>query len=220
MFHTEIKITGDGSATLYVPDLDEHYHSTFGAVQESMHIFIAHGLWCVNIPEIRILEIGFGTGLNALLSLIHHKKEISVTYHSIERNPLLWEDINKLKYPSFLKLDDTMTSLFRKMHSEPWNIDIQLGHNFTIHKINTDLLEYSPEKGYDLVYFDAFAPDVQPEMWHQSVFDRLAMALNPGGILVTYCAKGEVRRKLQHAGFRVVKLPGPPGKREILQAIR
>ncbi len=213
-----IKLTGDGSNTLYVPELDEHYHSTYGAVQESMHVFINSGLIRLEIKNPAVFELGFGTGLNALLTLIESSRFESIDYCSIDPFPVEWEIVNDLHYPSFLKLDDHHTSLFEILHKIPWNESIQLTTFFHFTKYKTSIGDFEFRKKFDLIFFDAFAPTVQPELWEESVFLKLYASMNPGGILVTYCAKGEVRRSMQRCGFKVEQLPGPPGKREMLRA--
>ena len=214
----EIKITGDGSATLFVPQLKEHYHSIHGAVQESMHVFIRMGLGELTPGDIAVLEIGFGTGLNMLLTLLHGRNFRSIGYHAVENDPLEWELVQLLKYEEYLSLPPETGEVFRKIHLADWNSTQKLSENFVLHKIGIDLTDYLPGSNFDLIYFDAFAPAVQPELWEEDVFIKLYRALHPGGILVTYCAKGEVRRKLQDIGYNVERLPGPPGKREMLRA--
>lgn len=216
----KLEQTADGSYTLYVPELDEHYHSVKGALTESQHIFIDMGLKHSAIIEPRILEIGLGTGLNCFLTLMEAEtSQRKVHYTGIERFPLNMEVIQKLDYPSMIGRgheDD-----YFAIHQAPWGEDTELSPWFTLHKIEGDFTHYHFEKGYDIIYFDAFAPEKQPEMWDQSLFNMLYEVLNEGGILTTYCAKGVVRRMLQTAGFMVERLPGPPGgKREILRATR
>ena len=217
---TQITNTGDGSSTLFIPDLNEHYHSINGAVQESEHVFIRTGLEVVKTLTICMLEMGFGTGLNALLTFRKAVNFKSIHYYAIEKYPLSWEQVKQLKYEEFLGLSETEKEAFRSMHQSPWDVTTVLTDNFTLHKMKTDLKDYLTSEHFDLVYFDAFAPAVQPELWEEPVFTMLGQAMKPGGVLVTYCAKGEVRRRLQRSGFDVERLPGPPGKREILRAIR
>ena len=216
----KLEQTADGSYTLYVPELDEHYHSVKGALTESQHIFIDMGLKHSAAIEPHILEIGLGTGLNCFLTLMEAEAlQKKIHYTGIERFPLNMEVIRKLDYPSIIGRgheDDYFT-----IHQVPWGKDTELSPWFTLHKIEGDFTHYRFEKGYDIIYFDAFAPEKQPEMWEQSLFDGLYQTLNEGGILTTYCAKGIVRRMLQSAGFKVERLPGPPGgKREILRATK
>ena len=214
-----IEKTEDGSATLFVPELNEHYHSTKGARTESEHIFIRMGLQSSTAITPRVLEIGLGTGLNALLTLEEaDKSHRPIHYTGIELYPLAWEMIEPLGY------HPSSSPTFKAIHTSPWGEEEAITPYFTLRKIQADVNEWLPRYTgpcFDLVYFDAFAPEKQPEMWSQELFDRLYVLLNKGGILTTYCAKGIVRRMLQTAGFIVERLPGPPGgKREILRAIR
>ena len=215
-----IEQTADGSCTLYVPELDEHYHSVKGALTESQHIFIDMGLKHCPLPTPRILEIGLGTGLNCFLTLLTAEEEKRhIHYTGIERFPLNMEVIRQLDYPSLIGSGHEED--YFHIHQAPWEEDAVLSPWFTLHKIEGDFTNYTFEKGYDIIYFDAFAPEKQPEMWNQALFDGLYNVLNEGGILTTYCAKGVVRRMLQAAGFIVERLPGPPGgKREILRATK
>lgn len=216
----KLEKTADGSYTLYVPELDEHYHSVKGALTESQHIFIDMGLKHSQVSNPRVLEIGFGTGLNAFLTLITaDEMGKNVHFTTIERYPLNEGIIRQLDYPS--TINRRHEKEYFAIHQAPWEEDIKLTSCFTLHKIEGDFTHYQFEKGYDIIYFDAFAPEKQPEMWEQPLFDSLYKVLNEGGILTTYCAKGVVRRMLQAAGFTVERLQGPPGgKREILRATK
>ena len=216
----QIEKTADGSYTLFVPELDEHYHSVKGALTESEHIFINMGLKHSSVSEPRVLEIGFGTGLNAFLSLLEaEKSQRSVHFTTIERYPLDMETIRTMNYPA--QVAPSRAEAYEALHQAPWNEDATITEFFTLHKIEADFTAYQFPKGYDVIYFDAFAPEKQPEMWSQALFDQLYSVLNEGGILTTYCAKGVIRRMLQAAGFIVERLPGPPGgKREILRATK
>lgn len=230
--------TGDGSHTLFVPELNEHYHSTYGAIQESQHIFIEAGLRlriddlrysmtttsdrCDPLsehPVIDILEIGFGTGLNALLTLIEAEKTgIHIHYTSIEANPLGENIWRKMNYPELLCSSDN-SLLFEKLHQADWNKKVEISPFFTLNKIHKSLENFHPPyEQFNLIYFDAFNPDVQPVLWTEQVFRSLFCCMVSGGILVTYSVKGIVVRALKAAGFIVEKLPGPPGKRQILRA--
>ena len=216
----KLEQTADGSYTLYVPELDEHYHSIKGALTESQHIFIDMGLKHSFVNSPKILEIGLGTGLNCILTLLEaEENQRHIHYTGIERYPLNEEIIRKLDYPSMI--GNKHEEKYLAIHQTPWEEDIHLSPWFTLHKIEGDFTHYTFENKYDIIYFDAFAPEKQPEMWEQSLFDNLYNILNEGGILTTYCAKGVVRRMLQTAGFKVERLPGPPGgKREILRATK
>ncbi|WP_455995670.1 tRNA (5-methylaminomethyl-2-thiouridine)(34)-methyltransferase MnmD [Phocaeicola barnesiae] len=216
----QIEQTADGSQTLFVPELNEHYHSVKGALTESEHIFIQMGLKHSSVEAPHVLEIGFGTGLNAFLTLLTaDTDQRNIHYTTLERYPVTPALIEQLTHPELIcpeRKDD-----FQALHQAAWNTDVQLTPYFTLHKVETDFTSYTFPATYDVIYFDAFAPEKQPEMWTQSLFDTLCQQLNPQGILTTYCAKGAVRRMLQAAGFTVERLPGPPGgKREILRATK
>lgn len=216
----QIEQTADGSQTLFVPELNEHYHSVKGALTESEHIFIQMGLKHSSVEAPHVLEIGFGTGLNAFLTLLTaDTDQRNIHYTTLEHYPVTPALIEQLTYPELIcpeRKDD-----FQALHQAAWNTDVQLTPYFTLHKVETDFTSYTFPATYDVIYFDAFAPEKQPEMWTQSLFDTLYQQLNPQGILTTYCAKGAVRRMLQAAGFMVERLPGPPGgKREILRATK
>ncbi|MCD8262138.1 MAG: tRNA (5-methylaminomethyl-2-thiouridine)(34)-methyltransferase MnmD [Bacteroides sp.] len=211
--------TDDGSNTLYLPEMDEHYHSTKGAITESQHVFIEMGLHRFPGRSPRILEVGFGTGLNAFLTLLEAEKRYdSVHYTTLERYPLPAEVIRQLEYSSVERGDQ---ELYDRLHQAEWNQDIAITPRFTLCKREVDFQAFSFSGKYDVVYFDAFAPEKQPEMWRQELFNKLYTHLNKGGVFTTYCAKGVIRRILQSAGFTVERLPGPPGgKREILRALK
>ena len=215
-----IEKTADGSWTLYIPELDEHYHSVKGALTESQHIFIEMGLKHATVDSPRILEIGLGTGLNCFLTLLAAEEtNRHVHYTGIERYPLGEEIVRQLDYPSVIARGHEAD--YWAIHRASWGEDVVLTPWFTLHKLEGDFTCDAFGEGYDIIYFDAFAPEKQPEMWEQSLFDKLYNVLNDGGILTTYCAKGAVRRMLQAAGFKVERLPGPPGgKREILRATK
>lgn len=217
MMKRTIEQTADGSCTLFVPELEEHYHSVNGALQESLHVFFKAGWEEQPLSALRILEFGFGTGLNALLAESRAEQEQKeVTYFSIEKYPLspsLWQSLHYERLPVA-----GAAAWFAPLHECPWNEDVRLSSHFVLHKIESDFQEVSLPGEIDLVFFDAFAPDKQPEVWSQSLFDRIYQSMASQGILVTYCAKGAVRRMLQQAGFQVERIPGPPGKREMLRA--
>lgn len=236
-----LEITGDGSHTLFVPSLNEHYHSIFGAITESEHIFIRAGLLGLpgTLKDISILEVGFGTGLNALLTCLHALyADLSVKYVAIEKYPLPIEMTSQFNFSELIEYQriisskvlsefensDEMTShyaaeIFRNIHKFPWNEWAEITSRFHLNKIQTDLKDFLPEQNaFDLVYFDAFGPDIQPEMWTAEIFNKISAGIKHGGVLVTYSTKGVVKRNLKGAGFAIEKLPGPPGKREMLRA--
>ena len=220
---TQLITTEDGSHSLFVPHLNEHYHSTHGAIQESRHVYIQSGFEASPLKQINVLEIGFGTGLNAFLTLLEAEKtNKEVHYTSLELYPLDIEKAKKLNYAQQLS-DASSESLFLSLHTAPWNESVIITPSFSLHKIETDFSNPNNLKTkthFDLIYFDAFAPEKQPEMWTQEIFDKIFILSNPEAIITTYCAKGVVRRMLQSARFAVERLPGPPGKREILRGAK
>jgi tRNA U34 5-methylaminomethyl-2-thiouridine-forming methyltransferase MnmC len=217
--NSEILITSDGSHTLFVPEIDECYHSTHGAIQESRHIFIETALKQHSKTELNVLEVGFGTGLNALLALVEAERSgTTIHYCTLEKYPVDAEKALLLNYPAMI--DVRYKGVFDKMHSSAWNGKVKITPFFEIEKMECDFTNFEHTSTYDIVFFDAFSPEKQPEMWMQQQFEKIYAHCNPGAILTTYCAKGVVRRALQSAGFSVERLAGPPGKREILRAIK
>ena len=216
----EIQITADGSHTLYIPEMDEHYHSVNGALREAIHIFIEAGLHSLEKDFIRIVEVGFGTGLNAFLSLkdVELSQSHHIDYHTIEKYPLPMDTTQSLNYGTLIWPE--RTDLYRALHAADWNCEQVITDRFTLHKIEGDSNTCELPDQIDLIYFDAFAPEKQPEMWNQEIYDRLYAHTAPGGVIVTYCAKGVVRRGMQTAGFEMSRLPGPPGKRHILRGVK
>jgi len=213
----ELIITADGSHTLYVPEMDEHYHSIHGAIQESLFIFIKNGFEASRANPLNILEIGFGTGLNAFLTAIKSLDgNRMVHYTAVEKHPLTENVTSSLNYHNFT--GSGTRDLFSLIHSSPWNTDVSICKNFILRKIEADITTFLPEGAYDLIYFDAFGPDKQPEMWSGDVFSRISSLTRENGTLVTYSAKGQVKRNLRECGFVVSLLPGPPGKRQIIRA--
>lgn len=210
--------TGDGSTTIYLEHLDEQYHSLHGAVNESNHVFINHGLQYVaeSKQEISILEMGFGTGLNALLTLLN-SEGLKVNYTSLEKFPIEEEVIAQL---DFWGDDQKAKEDFGQLHQAKWNTTQQITSAFSLNKLHVGLEEFEPKHKFDLIYYDAFAPKVQPELWTVDIFRKCFDLLNENGILVTYCAQGQVKRNMKEVGFKVEALPGPPGKREMTRAIK
>jgi len=210
-------ITQDGSLTLFHEQTGEHYHSTFGAIQESEHIFINAGLQALTNPlqTINILEIGLGTGLNALLTMRWAgRQHRAVHYSGVEAFPPDLELLETLNYPEILEMEQSLLSRFYSSRATQ-----RFSDYFQFQWIHQPFEDFFPEPHqYHLVYFDAFSPDSQPEMWTQQGFHKLFHALVPGGLLTTYSCKGTVKRALKAAGFVIEKLPGPPGKREFLRA--
>jgi tRNA U34 5-methylaminomethyl-2-thiouridine-forming methyltransferase MnmC len=207
----ELKQTADGSFTLFIPEVEETYHSTHGAVQESMHVFIENGLKACDNAVIRILEVGLGTGLNAALTLQHATKKIH--YCALEPYPLSKEILNELA----ASRTDQFEMKFHDVNAGEW---ISIQENFSFARMEVGLEEFKSEQKFDVIYYDAFGPRVEPGLWTPARMQQCFELLNDGGIFVTYCAKGEVRRNLQAAGFVVERLAGPPGKREMLRAKR
>ncbi len=215
----KIVSTTDGSHTIYVPELNEHYHSIHGAVQESTYIFINNGFNFCRANPVNIFEVGFGTGLNALLTAVKSLTgERAVNYTAIEKYPLDNNMVSTLNHHRFAgKSGKELSDL---IHASQWNTRVDICKNFRIRKIHGDFTTYSSPESYDLIYFDAFGPDKQPELWTRELFARIASITVKDGILVTYSAKGEVRRNLKACGFEVSLLPGPPGKRQIIRAVK
>lgn len=211
----KIITTADGSHTLFVPELNEHFHSVHGAIQESVHVYINKGLRACNQNPLVLFEIGFGTGLNALLSLIHRENR-AIIYYSIDRFPLNEAEFSSLNFAN--QISPRWENSFSNMHLAPWNQLVEIEPGFKLCKIEADLVSFQPLEYplFDLIYYDAFGPDKQPEMWEETILQKLAAHTKPGGIVVTYCAKGEVRRRFSRAGFAMQRLPGPPGKNEML----
>ncbi len=259
----EIRVTADGSHTLYLPWMDEHYHSLHGAITESRHIFIEAGLESLirseaalphtpgtvtpppsdtsgrplrsgyNLTDtpgtyafsplphhkITLLEVGFGTGLNALLTALRAaERKQRVCYVSLEKEPLPPSVTGRLNYGNLTGREGEQ--IYRALHEAPWDTPFVLNEWFTIEKRLTDITTEAPAGLYDLIYFDAFGPDKQPEMWSSTVLQAVGAVTRQGSVLVTYSAKGTVKRMLRSIGFVVTLLPGPPGKRVITRAVR
>lgn len=212
-----IRPTTDGSSTVFSETFGETYHSIHGAVAESMHVFIRAGLLHHSKRNLNIFEVGFGTGLNVLLTLLETElHDMRVKYISIEKYPVEEAIIQKLNFPD---LTTSQRELFVKLHSCPWNQETPISPSFSLLKLQGDVTETPFPQNIDLVYFDAFSPESQPEMWTTQVFQKLYDVMNPCGIIVTYCAKGIVRRTMQDVGFIMERLQGPPPKREILRGM-
>ncbi|QLE02146.1 tRNA (5-methylaminomethyl-2-thiouridine)(34)-methyltransferase MnmD [Galbibacter sp. BG1] len=216
--------TSDGSSTIYIEDWNEHYHSKHGAIQEAYHVFIKSGL----IPYVKnhkpshvpILEIGFGTGLNAFITLLEAEKlGINISYEGVEGYPVLAEEIKLLNYVEQLNAN-SKKSVFDEMHACNWEGFSNLSETFQLKKRKQFFQDINDKNRFNLIYFDAFGARVQPDLWEVSIFKKMFEALKPNGVLVTYAAKGSVRRAMLEVGFSVEKLPGPPGKREMLRAVK
>ncbi len=212
--------TADGSKTIQIEDWDEQYHSKHGAVQEAYHVFITHGLRLFADRKINLLEIGFGTGLNALITLLEAPKlNLEIDYVGIEAFPVSMEEVAELGYCEQLDSIDKQGE-FQKMHETPWEEPCSISDGFVLTKQKKDFLEVDDKNLFNLIYFDAFGARVQPELWTEEIFSKMYDALQQYGVLVTYAAKGSVRRAMQAVGFAVERLPGPPGKREMLRATK
>jgi len=221
----ELVITGDGSHSLFLPDQNEHYHSYHGAINESRHVFINAGLDYYfkqkNVSEINILEVGMGTGLNVFLSFLYaiENPSLIINYTATEPFPIEPKFVKQLNYTSKLGADKYVSE-FNSIHESLFDLIIKFNPGFSLIKRKSRVEEVLVNSQIDIIYFDAFAPRVQPELWSKDVFEKLYACLKPGGILVTYCAKGEVKRTMKSVGFTVESLAGPPGKREMVRAVK
>lgn len=211
--------TKDGSHTLYNSIYDAHYHSIHGAIQESEHVFIKEGLvpLSLKLPGINVIEFGFGSGLNVYLSfLFAQKNSIQINYLAIDNTPIPPELYKALNYPQILEEGDTR--LFNKIHEQEWNSTLEYSNKFRFTKVLEDFRLWDTELHFDLVFFDAFSPAQQSELWDIEMINKIYRILGPNGLMTTYCAKGSLKRTLRAAGFVVEKRPGPPGKREMICA--
>lgn len=214
----EIIQTLDGSTTIHLTEWDECYHSKHGAIQEAQHVFIKNGLSLFQNQKVAILEIGFGTGLNAFITLLEAKKmQQTIDYVGVEAYPISAEEVLKMNYVSELNADKEST-LFDTIHESNWGEKVLLHDGFTLTKRNQFFEEINDDNTYDLIYFDAFGYRVQPELWSTEIFRKMFKALKNNGVLVTYAARGVVKRSMIEVGFAVEKLEGPPGKREMFRA--
>ena len=216
--------TGDGSTTIHLPDWNEQYHSKHGAINEARHVFIQNGFDYIlqqrSYNPLKILEIGFGTGLNAFITYLEaEKRRQNVHYTGVEAYPLKKNEIELLNYPEELSVKEKQ-EFFIQMHTSDWESEEKISSVFNLIKRQQFFDEIKDEKRFDLVYFDAFGARVQPELWTVEIFKKMFTAIKDNGVLVTYAAKGSVRRAMQQVGFTVERLPGPPGKREMLRALK
>lgn len=220
MLKKEVVLTSDGSSSIYLPDWDESYHSKHGAIQEAKHVFIESGFQKCNRNPLHILEIGFGTGLNAFLTLneaILHNKE--VFYTGIEAYPVSTDIISALNYPNIIE-GGKLETYFKKMHESPWEKLLELHTFFKLTKRNQFFQTIEDVDAFDLIYFDAFGFRVQQELWSETIFQKMYNALKKDGILVTYACRTPIKKAMEAVGFTTEKLPGPPGKREMLRACK
>lgn len=214
----EIIQTLDGSTTIHIADWEECYHSKHGAIQEAQHVFIKNGLSLFQNQKIAILEIGFGTGLNAFITLLEAKKmQQTIDYVGVEAYPISADEVLNMNYVAEL---DAMkeSAIFNKMHESDWGEKIVLNDGFVLTKRKQFFEEIDDVNKFDLIYFDAFGYRVQPELWSTAIFDKMYKSLKLNGVLVTYAARGVVKRSMIEVGFKVEKLEGPPGKREMFRA--
>ncbi|AUC80676.1 tRNA (5-methylaminomethyl-2-thiouridine)(34)-methyltransferase MnmD [Lacinutrix sp. Bg11-31] len=220
----KIIITDDGSTTIHIPEWNEQYHSTHGAIQEAKHVYLEHGLayFCASEgymkqSQISILEIGFGTGLNAFLTAIKAKElNLNCNYVGVEGFPISKEELKALNYSEVLKHENT----FNAIHDSEWESSFTISENFNLKKQQKQFSGITDKNKFDIVYFDAFGPRVQPELWTEAIFKSMYEAMKPNGVLVTYCAQGHARRAMISVGFTVEKVKGPPGKRHMLRAVK
>jgi tRNA U34 5-methylaminomethyl-2-thiouridine-forming methyltransferase MnmC len=218
----KLVVTADGSHSLYVEHLDEHYHSVHGAVNEALHVFIKNGLELVlqKKQSIKIFEMGFGTGLNALVTKqFAQKNNLKIDYTTIEAFPLSWDECQALNYTQELNAPE-LIPFFQSIHHVEWDKKIVIDEHFLLHKIHAKIEDVSLNETFDLIYFDAFGPRAQNDMWTKEIFKKLYNASSNNGVFVTYCAKGQVRRDLESVGYKMERLQGPPGKREMLRGIK
>ena len=214
----KIIITNDGAHSIFSSQINESYHSKHGSIVEAEHVFIKHGLLAINKKNINILEIGFGTGLNALLSLQKSiQKNININYHAIELYPITKDEYLQLNFPKLIGMEK---SAFNKLHESEWEKKNQITKNFKLTKYKISIEEFKTKKSFDIIYFDAFSPEKQPELWTKKIFSKMYSNLKSNGFIVTYCAKGIVKRTLKEIGFEVLSLDGPPGKRQMTKANR
>ncbi|MBT8254732.1 MAG: tRNA (5-methylaminomethyl-2-thiouridine)(34)-methyltransferase MnmD [Flavobacteriaceae bacterium] len=212
--------TADGSKTIQIEEWQEQYHSTHGAIQESQHVFIDNGLIYYvrskNMSSVTILEYGFGTGLNALMTrLTAQELKINIDYTGLEAFPVQENELEELNYPEQLNIDPAD---FDKLHETQWDQPLSISPDFMLHKQNVYFEHFKSDKRFDIIYYDAFGARVQPELWTKEIFEKIYEHLKEEGIMVTYSSKGSVRRALESIGFKVERLKGPPGKRHMLRA--
>ena len=215
----EIIQTNDGSTTIHLPEWNESYHSKHGAIQEAYHVFIKNGFSLFEGKPISILEIGFGTGLNCFITFLESQKgKLPINYVGVEAYPVSIDEAMQMNYPK--EIDESRNVLFRTMHECPWEEKQELSDNFTLTKREQFFQDINDDNAFDLIYFDAFGYRVQPELWSEEIFSTMFKALKPNGILVTYACRTSIKNAMLSAGFSVKKLPGAPGKREMLRAFK
>lgn len=221
MLKRELKTTADGSKTLYIPDWNESYHSKHGALQEAIHVFIKNGIENFKSKkQLNILEYGFGTGLNTLLTLIYcENNKIEIFYSTLEKFPIESAEINAMDFDSIIPNDKNVKDFYLNLHDCAWETENKISDWFSLTKIQDDFRKFIPEKeSLDIVFYDAFGMRVQPELWSEEVFEKTFYGLKKGGLLTTYACNGATKRALKAVGFEIEKLAGPPGKREMINA--
>jgi len=212
----KLVITNDGSHSIFNPEINECYHSKHGAIVEAEHVFIRNGFSVVNKQNLNILEIGFGTGLNALLtSQKAVQKKVTVNYQTMELYPVSEDNYSKLNFTDLIGIEKQSLLI---LHETPWEEKCKINDFFILTKFNTDLENYTSDTKFDIIYFDAFSPEKQPELWTNTIFMKMHNYLKEDGFLVTYCAKGIVKRTMKAVGFEIIVLDGPPGKRQMTRA--
>ena len=218
---SKIIVTDDNSKTLLIPELNETYHSTKGAITEAKHVFIKEGLHFSGQSSLKIFEMGFGTGLNAIITVNESEKNnLDILYHTIEWIPVDEHIIKEMDYLNALNISH-LKDAYYYMHQSKHNEELSLSDHFIFKKFINKIEEHELELAfYDIIYYDAFGPKVQPELWDIPVLTQMYNALKTGGIFVTYCAQGQFKRNLKEIGFRVESIPGPPGKREMTRAFK
>lgn len=215
----EIIQTKDGSTTIYLPDWDESYHSKHGAVQEAYHVFINNGFSLFKEKPIAVLEIGFGTGLNAFITCLEaEKSRHNVSYVGVEAYPVTLDEARKMNYA--LEISPRSVSVYEQLHQTEWEVPIVLTDYFSLTKRKQFFEDINDIEAFDLIYFDAFGFNVQPELWNEEIFSKMYLALKPNGVLVTYACRTSIKNAMLAAGFSIEKLPGAPGKREMLRAVK
>ena len=213
----EIIVTSDGSTSIHLPEWDESYHSKHGAIQEAQHVFIKNGLSLFKGQSVSVLEIGFGTGLNAFITFLESKKtNQSIEYVGVEGFPLAVDEVLQMNYVQQLNADEYEFE-FKHMHEAEWEKPVTIDAHFRLTKRKQMFAAITDVNQFDLIYFDAFGFRVQPELWSVEIFTKMYTALKSGGILVTYACRGPIKRAMMEAGFQIEKLAGPPGKREMLR---
>lgn len=217
----EIIITEDGSTSIYLPEMNETYHSKFGAIQEAKHVFIKNGLDLFeDNSSVSILEIGFGTGLNSIITLLEaEKRNLNIEYVGVEAYPVLIDEMEQLNYTQTLNASEKQTD-FEKIHTSEWEKMVTITNHFKIEKRKQFFKDISDVNKYDLIYFDAFGFPVQPDLWSEEIFEIMFKSLKSKGILTTYACRTTIKKAMQKVGFQTEKLPGAPGKREMLRAVK